>query len=165
MRRQLAMAGLVALAACAPRAVEAPAKSAEGCGVGSKGVVVADGWVRAATADRTVSAAYIALCNASESDDALVSVASPAAASVEIHETVKNDMGIASMRQLPGTALPPGSWVRFSPGGMHLMLIGLLGPLKEGETTPVTLTFRSGAVVTAEIPVRAAPPGAPEHHH
>ena len=63
------------------------------------------------------------------------------------------------MRQLTEAPLPRGAWVRFEPGGMHLMLIGLTGPLADGQTTPVTLMFRSGAVVTRNIPVQAAAPG------
>lgn len=160
-----AAAAVAALTGCAQRAEDGAPKTAEGCGAGAAGVVVAEGWVRAAAADRTMSAGYVALCNAGAADDALVSATSPAAAAVEIHESMKDSAGVSTMRQMPDIALPRGAWVRFAPGGKHLMLIGLNGPLTEGQMGTVTLTFRSGAVVKVDLPVRAAAPAGSEHHH
>jgi len=37
--------------------------------------------------------------------------------------------------------------VAFDPGGMHIMLVGLKQPLKEGQTFPLTLTFRKAGKV------------------
>lgn len=37
--------------------------------------------------------------------------------------------------------LQPGEAAVLRPGGLHVMLIGLRAPLKEGEKFPLTLTF------------------------
>jgi periplasmic copper chaperone A len=60
--------------------------------------------------------------------------------------------------------VPAGKTVELKPGGYHVMLMGLVAPLKEGETVPVTLTFKAkdGKTQTVEVkaPVRALTAGA-----
>jgi len=40
-----------------------------------------------------------------------------------------------------GLALPPGSEVRLTPGGDHLMFVDLKAPFKVGEVVAATLVF------------------------
>jgi len=42
------------------------------------------------------------------------------------------------------------------PGGFHVMLMGLTGPLEEGGHFPVTLTFERAGTVTVDVAVQAA---------
>ena len=55
------------------------------------------------------------------------------------------------------------------PGSYHVMLMDLKQPLKEGESVPVTLTFRdaSGKKTSVEVaaPVRALTTPAPAMKH
>jgi copper(I)-binding protein len=85
--------------------------------------------------------------------DRLVGVASDAARAVELHATMVDTQGVASMRPVQGVDLPPGGAARFAPGGLHVMLIGLAEPLVEGETFPLTLTFARSGSVTVEVAV------------
>lgn len=161
MTRRLALLVALAAAACSPKAGERTSDSGKGC-AGAGDVVVADVWARETKAGQSMSAAYLTLCNGGAADDALVSVSSPNVATIEIHESMKSAEGVSGMRQIEGVTLAPGAPVTFAPGGRHLMLIDLKGPLETGKTLPLTLTFRSGAAKTVEAEIRPAHGG---HHH
>lgn len=108
---------------------------------------------------------FFTLINRGSKPDRLISVKSPVAGSVEIHESQIKD-GVMQMRALTqGVALPVGKPVAFAPGGMHLMLFDLREPLREGVPVPVTLTFeRAGTVTTAlQVEPREAPSAEADH--
>ncbi len=111
------------------------------------------GWTRAMPPGATVSAGYLLIRNAGPKADRLLSASSPAAKSVELHETTMTD-GDMQMREVKRLDLAPGVVVSLSPGGMHLMLIGLVKPLKVGEVIPLTLRFERAGTVTANLRVR-----------
>ena len=54
--------------------------------------------------------------------------------------------------------LPPGQAVTLKPGGEHIMLMGLNGPLREGQSFPLTLTFEKAGA--REVTVAIEKPGA-----
>lgn len=117
---------------------------------------VDDAWVRATVPTQTASGAFMTLT--ADSDSKLLSVASPVAKDVQIHEmTMKND--VMSMGPVKSVDLPAGKAVEFDPNGYHVMLMGLTGQLKEGESVPLTLTVENakGEKETIEVkaPVRA----------
>jgi len=86
----------------------------------------------------------------------------PVAATAEVHETT-NDNGVMRMRPVPTLALEPGKSVTLTPGGYHLMLMGLKHPLKQGDSFPLTLTFAHAAPVTVQVSI--AGPGASAMDH
>jgi copper(I)-binding protein len=45
------------------------------------------------------------------------------------------------MRPLTAIDIPAGQTVTLSPGGTHIMLLGLTQPLREGQSFPLTLSF------------------------
>jgi len=47
----------------------------------------------------------------------------------------------------------PGARVAFSPGGLHIMVVGLKQPLKEGQTFPLTLTFEKAGKIDVMVPI------------
>jgi len=117
---------------------------------------VDDAWVRATVPSQSASGAFMTLT--ADSDSKLLSVASPVAKDVQIHEmTMKND--VMSMGPVKSVDLPAGKAVTFDPNGYHVMLMGLTGQLKEGESVPLTLTVENakGEQQTLEVkaPVRA----------
>ena len=63
-----------------------------------------------------------------------------------------------SMAPQDALEIGPGARVRLEPGGAHLMLIGLTGPLVEGETLDFELRFSEGPVLDVELPVRREAP-------
>ncbi len=141
---------LIALiaAGCAVSAGEAQAQP----------VTVKDAWVRAPAPGQKVAGAYMELV--SRTDLALTAVASPVAASAELHNTSVEE-GVMRMRPVARIELPPGKPVKLAPGGLHIMLIDVKQPLKPGDKVPLTLTvqradFSNRSVITVQAEVRAA---------
>ena len=123
-------------------------------------------YARPSLPGQQVGGGYLKLVNKGAADR-LLSAASPAAASVEIHSmTMEGD--VMKMRQVDAIELATGQTVELKPGGYHLMLMGLKAPLKAGDKIPLTLKFeQAGEVVVTvnvEVPKSAAAGGA-EHKH
>lgn len=121
-------------------------------------VTVKDAWVRAPAPGQKVAGAYMELVSRTEL--ALTAVASPAAASAELHNTSVEE-GVMRMRPVARIELPPGKPVKLAPGGLHIMLIDVNQPLKPGDKVPLTLTvqradFSNRSVFTVQAEVRAA---------
>jgi copper(I)-binding protein len=114
---------------------------------------VDDAWVRATVPAQSASGAFMTVT--ADSDSKLLSVASPVAKDVQIHEmTMKNE--VMSMGPVKSVDLPAGKAVSFDPNGYHVMLMGLTGQLKEGESVPLTLTVEDAKGEKQTIEVKAA---------
>jgi copper(I)-binding protein len=107
-------------------------------------------WARATPATARVGAVYLTL--RSPAPDRLVSVSSPVAAAAELHESAMAGM-VMKMRRLPSLAIPAGQRVALASGGMHIMLVGLKEPLREGQNFPLTLTFAKAGPQTVTVTV------------
>ena len=108
-------------------------------------------------------AAYFTV-TANVQPDRLVGVSTPVAATAELHETI-NDNGVMKMRPVAAIALDPGKSVTFTPGGYHVMLVGLKSPLKAGDSFPLTLTFEHAPPITVTVKVEAVGSASMEHDH
>ncbi len=115
-------------------------------------VLVKDGWIRWMPPSANNSAAYFAIENPSLQDDVLVGASTPRARSVEIHRIVES-AGLKRMQRVTSVVVEPANRFEFVPGGYHLMLIGLVSPLKEGESIPVTLEFSRSGTKQLQFPV------------
>lgn len=124
---------------------------------------VTEAWVAEAPPGARAQAAYLQLRNAGTAPLALVSAASPAFASVELHRTV-HEGGVARMEKLERLSLAPGERARLAPGGLHLMLIGPRERLAEGALVPIELQLEGGPRVSVDAPVRREAPTADAHH-
>src|SRR5258707_5744502 len=110
----------------------------------TKAIVVDHPWARATPAGAKTGAAYMTLINNGSSGDRLLGASTPVADKIQFH-SVTEDNGVSRMREMHDVAVAPGARVTFSPGGMHVMLVGLKQPLKEGQTFPLALTFEKAA--------------------
>jgi len=122
-------------------------------GLYAQSVEVSGIYVREVPPNMPNSAAFMQLKNLTDKPLSLVSAASKAAKTVELHEHV-NVNGMMQMRQIPKIDIPAGGTTSLQPGGLHVMLIGLTQKLKEGETVAVTLNFSDGESVTLDAPVK-----------
>lgn len=111
-------------------------------------------WARATLNPKAPGAAYMEIINKG-ADDKLLSVSTPAAATVELHE-MKMVEGVASMTMLESLPIPANSTVMLQPNGLHIMLIGLTQPLVEGEHLTLTLVFEKAGEVTVDLEIEAA---------
>lgn len=90
----------------------------------------------------------------SSGDAKITAATSPAAKTVEIHEMSMKD-NVMRMDRLPELKLPAGKVVELKPGGYHVMLMGLVGPLKAGERVPITFTVVGKDGKPAKVEVQA----------
>ncbi len=101
------------------------------------------------------SAIYLTLINTGQRPLALVGVRTEVARAAELHET-RLEGQIARMRPVDRIEVPAGGRVELRPGGLHIMLFGLLRDLNPGDRFAVTLTFEGDQELTLEVEVRAA---------
>jgi periplasmic copper chaperone A len=125
----------------------APARAQE---VKAGDLVITQAWSRATPGGAKVAGGYLTIENKGSSPDRLIGGAVDVAGKVEVHEMAVNN-GVMTMRPLErGLAIEPGKTVKLAPGGYHLMMFDLKGPLKQGDKLPVTLEFeRAGKVKTS----------------
>jgi periplasmic copper chaperone A len=100
----------------------------------------------------SVGAVYFSITNAGSKADRLLSVSTPVAGRVELHES-RNMHGVVEMREMTSVECPPGATVRATPGGLHVMLLGLAAPLAAGTEFNVSLQFRDAGVLTLKVSV------------
>lgn len=145
MNRRAFLLGLTASAVAVPESLAQTAKAGD--------VTVSAIWSRATPRNAPVGLVYMTLTNAGKSADKLVAVSTPAAAKSEIHE-MRREGDVMVMRPMPqGLEIKPGDQAVLSPGGNHLMLIGLVAPLVEGQSFHLMLTFASGAMAHLDVPI------------
>lgn len=148
----IAVVGGVVLTGCsAPATATVPSPSASA--PAEKGIAISDAWVKSAA--EGMSAVFGRLTNNSGSDITVVSATSKASSMIELHETVQNDAGEMIMRPIQGGFVVPAGGAReLAPGGDHIMLMGLTGPLKAGEEVSFTLTLSDGSEFVFSAPVK-----------
>jgi copper(I)-binding protein len=103
-------------------------------------LAVVDAWARATPPGAGVAAAYLTIDNAGGGADRLLGASSDAAGRVEVHET-RRDGEVMRMRKAEPLDIPAGERVVFGPGGLHVMLMELKEPLRQGDTLSLTLRF------------------------
>jgi periplasmic copper chaperone A len=89
---------------------------------------------------------------------ALVSVTSPQAGRIEMHETMSSG-SMSSMRPLQRIAVRDGDNLVFAPGGRHLMIYDVDPAVRPGGELSFTLNFERGPPRTLSATVRAAGEG------
>ena len=130
---------------------------------GTAEVAITDAWARPSSAMASAGAAYMTIQNNGTATDALVGASSPAATTVEVHETVvmgspapgaSGDGGMMGMQPVDRLEIPAGGSVQLKPGSYHIMLIGLKEDLKAGDTIEITLTFEKAGELPLSVPVK-----------
>ena len=148
-----------------PALLAAPAAVAQEARAGD--LTVQQPWTRAAGQGAT-GAGFLSVSNRGAVADRLLSASTPAARAVELHTMVR-DGDVMRMRAVGAVEVPPGQTVALRPGGLHMMLVGLTRPLREGEAVPLTLRFERAGEVRVELSVQAAgarePAAVTAHRH
>lgn len=65
-----------------------------------------------------------------------------------------NQMEMMGMKEVPSIALPAGEEVKLEPGGYHIMLIGLKGPIESGDDYLITLEFEKAGEIDVQAIAR-----------
>jgi copper(I)-binding protein len=129
------------------------------------GIAVAESWARPTIGEVRITAAYMTIANNGAEDDTLQAARSAKAKSVEMHQTTMTADGVMQMRAVEGgLPIPAGGTLELAPGGTHLMVMGLDGPLTAGDELPLTLEFVKAGAVDIAVPVATAAPADHSHH-
>lgn len=117
------------------------------------GIQIRNGYVRGLPPGSTTTSAYMTLVNSGDEELVLTGATTPVANSVSIHKSVRRQGGVMAMEPVMSAALPAHGQLVLETGGMHLMLMGLNKPLRDGITVEVTLQFEGGISLTVDLPV------------
>ena len=123
-------------------------------------IVVERPWARATPKGASVAVGYMVLRNNGGTADALTAIASPAAGSIEMHES-KTDAGVTRMGAIAALAIPPGGAIVLRPGADHIMFVDLKSPLKQGASFKAILTFEHAGKVEVAFAVEGVGAAAP----
>jgi periplasmic copper chaperone A len=125
-----------------------------------QGIHILDPYVRIIAGSGVV---YLLIENHSDQDDTLVAAASDAANTM-LMTSAEDASGVMKMTAVPaGFVIKSHDICLLAPAGDHLMLSGVPGTYKDGDTIAVLLTFEKAGQISLTIPVenaRRTPPGA-----
>ena len=107
-------------------------------------VAVQDPYVRLAPPNAPATGAFMVIKNNGDKDVKVVKAENPASRVTELH-THLNEGGVMKMRPVPAIDVKAKGEAVLKPGGLHVMLIDLKAPMKEGDVVPITLTFDDGS--------------------
>jgi len=129
-------------------------------------VSVQNPYVRLAPPNAPATGAFMVIKNNGDKDVKVLKADNPVSRVTELH-THLNEGGVMKMRPVPAIEVKAKGEAVLQPGGMHVMMIDLKAPMKEGDVVPITLTFDDGSSkqVDAKV-VRPMAAGMPmEHKH
>ena len=117
-------------------------------------IMVQDPYARASGKSASSAAAFMVVMNHGDADDRLVGVTSDAAKKVELHTHSEEANGVMTMRHLAeGAVIPAGGMHALERGGDHVMFMGLVAPMTQGDEILVTLMFENAGAVAVTVPV------------
>ena len=127
-------------------------------------VSVQDPYVRLAPPNAAATGAFMVIRNTGDQDVKVVKADNPVSKATELH-THLNEGGVMKMRPVPAIEIKAKGEAVLKPGGLHVMMIDLKAPLKEGDSVPITLTFDDGSSkqVDARVVKPTAAPAPTEH--
>ena len=114
------------------------------------GLVIDHPWTRATPEGAKAGAGYMTITNKGKENDKLTGGTFDDADEVQVHE-MKMEGDNMTMRQLKdGLEIKPGDTVTLSPGGYHLMFLGLKKPIAKGANIKGSLSFEKAGNVDVD---------------
>jgi copper(I)-binding protein len=122
-------------------------------------IVLSNAWSRPAVDTGVV---YVTIANRGAASDRLDGARTPVARALEVHKSIAtsatmNGMkmtGVMSMEPVSSVTIPAHGSLTFSPGGYHLMAIGLRSDLHPNERFTVQLHFAKAGWKAVSVFVR-----------
>lgn len=134
-------------------------------------IQIAGAWARATLPGQDMG--MVDLTITSKQAATLIGVSSKVCKSVEMH-SMTHENNMMKMREVNAITLPAGKRVNLAESGYHLMLAGLKGSLKAGESVPLTLRIKMAGQRVVKVKALAevkpvtttqAPDGEEAHSH
>ena len=104
------------------------------------------------TSQTKTGAVYLSIMNMGKTNDDLIRISTPVAASAMLHES-KDENGVMKMKMLDHLEIPAGKTVDILPSHMHIMLMDLKMPLKTGDHVALELEFKNSGILTVDAVV------------
>ncbi|MBO1923356.1 copper chaperone PCu(A)C [Thiomicrorhabdus sp. 6S3-12] len=123
----------------------------------AESVEISDPYVRMVPPTAPASAAFMTIKNTDGKDHSVVSAKGYINKITELHTHI-HDNGVMRMRRVEKIDLPAGQTTALQPGGLHIMLINLNEPVKDGQKYQIDLTFEDGSTKTVEAQGRPIVP-------
>lgn len=140
-----------------------------GCAIGQSftqgDITITGAFARATLKGAPTAGGYLTISNKGAAADTLTGVSSAAASDIGIHAMKMNGQVMEMAPVEGGLEVPAGGSVSLDPAGYHLMLMGMSGPLVEGQCVAMVLHFAHAGDLPVELNIgsiaQKAPPGAP----
>jgi copper(I)-binding protein len=114
-------------------------------------------WIRTAPPSASTLAGYAVLSNTGGDTLKITETSAPSMQMAMLHETTLVN-GVAQMRSLDSLSIPAGGQLLLSPGGKHLMLMGMKAVPKAGDHVTIIFKDSHGCATSAEFSVQASAP-------
>jgi len=114
---------------------------------------VQQGWIRLLPGGMPMHAGFGRIDNACAQPVTIVGAKSASYGEVELHES-RNVDGVNRMRQLKELRIAPKEAAVLKPGGMHLMLMDPVKPVKPGARIAIVFTLSDGREMLGEFIAR-----------
>ena len=116
-------------------------------------IIVNDAWIRGVPPSAKTTAAFMTIQNTGSKEMTLISATCEVSEIVQIH-TMEQVGEVMKMKELSKLSVPANGQTSLAPKGYHIMLIGLLRSISEGEVIPLSLNFTDGSIVNVAAVVR-----------
>lgn len=112
-------------------------------------VTIADTWIRATegTEDPTMTAAFGVLTNHTDQALTVVSATNSVSDHTELHEMAMEGGAMVMRPVAGGIPIPADGSTTLEPGGLHVMVMNVMSPIKPGDEVNVVLTLDDGSTV------------------
>lgn len=118
-------------------------------------ITVSNPWSRATVGAARNGVVYLTIANRGGEVDRLVAVATAVAGMASLHRSAMEG-GVMKMRPVAAIAVGPGETAVLKPGGLHIMLMNMKQPLKEGGMFAADLTFEKAGTIRVRVMVGKA---------
>jgi copper(I)-binding protein len=129
-------------------------------------ITVTGAFTRATLPGAKTGGGFMTITNAGTAPDRLIGATTKTAKVTEVHQ-MKMEGDVMKMGKVAdGVEIPAGGSVELSPGGYHVMMMGLVQALHEGACLEVTLQFETAGELPVMLTVGPTDAdAAPEHMH
>lgn len=121
-------------------------------------------WIRAMPPGQPMTAGYGTIINSSDGPTTILGASVTFADKVEFHETITVDDAVR-MQPMGNLTLEAGESLTLTPGGAHLMIMGITTMPSEGANVALCVQTSDEEVCTKAPVMRQAPATMDMHHH
>lgn len=128
-----------------------PTSTKQTAAVTSK-IFIEESYVRLPPPVAKNSAGFMIIKNTDSIEHQIKEVQSNISEVTELHTHIAEN-GMMKMRKVDSLTIPANGQIELKPGSHHVMFIGLIKPLEEGQIVPIKFVFDDNSVQNLEVKV------------